>query len=170
MADLLTHVLVAYALATALSIRYEWVTPHLVTVAMMGAIIPDLSRLSLLVAEETVTAALGVPFDWFGFHTLGGIVAASLVGVVLVGEEYRQRVALLLLLGAVSHLLLDALLVKPSGVSAPLWWPLAAQGTPTPGLYLSSDRWLALAAGGCAALTWVVRYRVVPNLEDRTWV
>lgn len=159
MADLLTHVLVAYTLATALSLRYEWLTPPFVTVAMMGAVIPDLSRLSLLVAEETVTAVVGVPFEWFGFHTLGGVVAASLVGVVLAGEEYRRRVGLLLLLGAGSHLVLDALLVKPAGVAAPLWWPLAAQGTPTPGLYLSVDRWPALVAGGCAVTAWALRYR-----------
>jgi hypothetical protein len=161
MVDLLTHVLVAYALATALSIRYAWVRPQLVTVAMMGAIIPDLSRFSLLVAEETVTALFGIPFNWFGFHTLGGVVAASLVGVVLATEKYRSRVALLLLLGAGSHLVLDALLVKPSGIAAPLWWPLAAQGTPTPGLYLSTDRWPVLVAAGCAALVWVVRYRIL---------
>jgi membrane-bound metal-dependent hydrolase YbcI (DUF457 family) len=165
MVDLLTHALVAYALATALSIRYEWVRPHMVTVAMIGAVIPDLSRLSLLVAEETVKALFGIPFSWFGFHTLGGIVAASLVGVVLASEEYRLRVALLLLLGAGSHLVLDALLVKPSGIAAPLWWPLAAQGTPTPGLYLSTDRWPALVAGMCAASVWVLRYRILGDDE-----
>ncbi|QLD87070.1 metal-dependent hydrolase [Natronomonas halophila] len=161
MVDLLTHVLVAYALATSLSIRYAWVSPPLVTVAMMGAVIPDLSRLSLLVAEETVTSLFGIPFAWFGFHTLGGVVVASLVGVVLASKEYRPRVALLLPLGAGTHLVLDALLVKPSGVAAPLWWPLAAHGTPTPGLYLSTDRWPVLVAGGCAASVWGVRYRIL---------
>jgi membrane-bound metal-dependent hydrolase YbcI (DUF457 family) len=165
MADLLTHALVAYALATALSIRYERLTLPVVTVAMMGALIPDLSRLSLVLADETVTALLGVPFDWFGFHTVGGVVAASLVGVVLAPEKYRSRVALLLLLGAGSHLFLDALLVKPSGIAAPLLWPLAEQGPPTPGLYLSTDRWPVLVAGGCAAVVWFVRYRAFPETD-----
>ena len=165
MVDLFTHVLLAYALGTALSVRYVWVTPRLVTVAMMGALIPDLSRGSLLVPDETVTATFGVPFDWFGFHTVGGALVANLVGVILVRPTQRRRVLLLLLLGGGSHLFLDALLLKPSGYAAPIPWPLANQGPPTPRLYHSTDCWPAVVAAVSAAVTWYGRYRVQPAEE-----
>lgn len=66
----------------------------------------------------------------------------------------------LLSLGAGSHLLADALLVKAAGVSYPLFWPLTLYRPPTPGLYLSTDVWPSLLTGGIALATWyVVRYR-----------
>ena len=160
MADLLTHVLVAYILATLCSFRYDWITPRMVTIAMMGALIPDMSRLSLLIDGERVSELLGIPFTWFGFHTVGGAFLAIFVGVVLARHEYRKRVFLLLTLGVVSHLLLDAFLYKPSGVTAPMFWPFLTNGQPIPGLYLSTDRWPAIVSVIGAAGTWYVRYRL----------
>ena len=160
MADLLTHVLVAYVLATALSFRYEWLTAPYVTAAMVGAIVSDLSRTSLLLPDARIEAVFGVPWDWFAFHTLGGGLLAIAIGALCTTSEHRRRVFTLLLLGLCSHLLLDALLFKPSGYAAMLLWPLTATHPPAGGLYLSSDRWPALLAGVVAAVTWYVRRRV----------
>jgi hypothetical protein len=92
-------------------------------------------------------ATLGIPFSWWALHTLGGVLVTASIGALLVRASDRRRVVVLLLVGALSHLLLDSLLSKPSGYAAPVWWPVLTTGLPTPGLYVSSDRWPALVAG-----------------------
>jgi hypothetical protein len=66
--------------------------------------------------------ALGVPFDRSGLHTLGGATVAIGVGVTHAASEYRRHVAVLLGVGAGSHLATDALLLKASGHSYPVLW------------------------------------------------
>ncbi|WP_138005238.1 metal-dependent hydrolase [Halalkalirubrum salinum] len=156
MVDLLTHALVGYSLGTLLSLRYEWVTPQYVTVCMMGAMIPDMTKIQLVVPSEVVAAGLSVPFEWSGIHTLGGAAISIAIGVILTDAAYRRRVVALLAIGAGSHLVLDALLFKPSGYMAPLWWPLTAQRFAIDGLYLSSDRWPAAVAAVIAAGCWAI--------------
>lgn len=154
MPDLLSHALIAYTACTLLSTRYRWLTPQYVTVGMAGAFVPDIAKGELLVDSAVVGNALGVPFDWFGVHTLGGSVAAVLVGVVLVVADERRRVAVLLSFGAASHLLADALLLNASGRSYAVLWPLTSYHPPTPGLYHSTDVWPSLVLGGIALVTW----------------
>lgn len=158
MPDILTHALVAYILATTLSVRYAWLTPRWVTVVMVGAMIPDLTKIELLVPSLQVEALLGIPFAWHALQMLGGILVAVAIGVVLTSRSHRKRVFALLLLGALSHLFLDALLIKASGYSFAVFWPLTTYHPPTPGLYLSSDRWPALVAGSVALVSWYLRY------------
>ncbi|MFP9191236.1 metal-dependent hydrolase [Natrialbaceae archaeon A-CW1-1] len=159
MAELLTHVLVAYVLATVLSWRLEWITPAFVTVAMIGAITPDLSRFDLLIPADVIEATLGIPFDWGAFHTLGGTVLVVGIGALLVPREYRTRVAALLLLGALSHHALDLLLINPSGYSYSVFIPLSQYQPPTPNLYRSSDQWPALLSAALATVVWRVDLR-----------
>lgn len=139
MPDLLAHAFIAYAIASVLSWRYEWLTPAYVTVAMAGAFIPDLAKVELLIRSETVEHFLGVPFDWFALHTAGGVAVAIALGVVVVAPCERLRVGLLLSLGASSHLLADGLLLNLSGRSYAMLWPLTQWHPPTPGLYLSTQ-------------------------------
>ncbi|MFP8890770.1 metal-dependent hydrolase [Natrialbaceae archaeon A-CW2] len=154
MAELLTHVLVAYVLATVLSWRLEWITPAFVTVAMVGAITPDLSRFDLLIPAEVIEATFAIPFDWGAFHTLGGTILVVGIGVLLVPQAYRTRVAALLLLGALSHHALDMLLINPSGHSYSVFFPLSQYQPPTPNLYRSTNQWPALLAILVASLVW----------------
>lgn len=160
MADLLTHVLAAYVIGTVLSFRYAWLTPQYVTIAMIGAILPDLNRLSLVVADYWMEVSLGLPFSWFGMHTIGGVVLMSVAGAVLAGSQLRRRVLGLLLMGALSHLAFDALLYLPSGVLPTLWWPLTDLRLPTPGVYMSYDRTPLVLIIGLAAVVWYIRQRV----------
>lgn len=162
MPDWLTHVLVGYALATALSVRLAWLSPRYVTLAMVGALLPDLTKLKLLVPAEAVTATLGVPFDWMAFHTLAGTLVAVLFVAALVPAEYRRRALLVLALGATSHHALDLLLVQPSGLTYPVLWPLTDFRAPSVDLYLSSDREPALVAATLALLVRYARDRVDP--------
>lgn len=146
MAELLTHVLVAYAVATLLSWRYEWLEPHYVTVAMAAAMIPDLNRLDLIAPAAALETTFGVPFDWGATHTLGGSLLVVCLGALAVPARYRRRVFLVAALGMLSHHALDLFLVGLSGHSYPVLWPLTQYNPPTPSLYLSSDRWPAAVA------------------------
>ena len=162
-ADVFTHVLAAYALATLLSVRYRWLSPPYATVAMMGAMIPDLAKARILFDSAAVEARLGVPFSWDALHTLGGSVVAVLIGVVLAGAEHRKRVLLALTLGMLSHHLLDHLIVHPSGHAYDLFWPLARYHLAVDGFYHSSDRWPAVVAVVAAAGAQLVRRRAVAS-------
>lgn len=159
MAELLTHVLVGYILATLLSFHYDWLSPRYVTVAMVGAVVPDLSRIGLLVSDDWITATVGIPFEWFAIHTLGGSLVVITIGTLLTTAAHRKRIFALLVLGALSHLVLDGLLFNPSGYSYAIFWPLTSYHPPSPGLYLSTDRWPALVSAIAAAVVWYLRYR-----------
>jgi hypothetical protein len=59
MPDLLTHVLVGYSLGTLLSTHREW--PHtMTTVVMLGALLPDLTKIRLVLTDAQVEALVGV--------------------------------------------------------------------------------------------------------------
>ncbi|WP_276272964.1 metal-dependent hydrolase [Haloarcula litorea] len=160
MPDLLTHVLLAYALGTLLAARHDWVRPAYVTMAMVGALVPDLNHVSALVADATVSEILGVPFDWGGLQTGGGVTLVLLVGVTIAEPGERYRVGPLLALGAVSHLVADAFIRLPDGRSQSVVWPLARYQPPSPGLYLSTDLWPLVTTAALAAVAWyAVRHR-----------
>ena len=158
MPDLLAHALAAYALGTALSWRYDWLSPAFVTVVMAGAFVPDLTKVGLVVHESVVVAAIGRPFSWAPLHYLGGVALSVLVGVLLIapGGRRRARVLALLSLGAASHLFLDALLQTASGRAFMVFWPLTTWRPPTPGLYLSTEPWPTLFFGVLALVVWYV--------------
>ncbi|AEM56984.1 metal-dependent hydrolase [Haloarcula hispanica N601] len=160
MPDLLSHAFIAFTICTLLSLRYDWLSGEYVTVGMAGAFIPDMAKIKLLVDAATVEATLDIPFDWLGVHTLGGALVAVLVGVVVVNRSDRRRVFGLLSLGATSHLFADALLLKASGRSYEVLWPLTQYHPPTPGLYLSTDIWLTGVTGSVAVAAYLfVQYR-----------
>jgi hypothetical protein len=161
--DLLTHVLVAYSGALVVSWRVTWIDRPFVTVAMMGAVLPDLAKANLLVPNLTIERLLSLPFSWTALHTTGGVTLTILMMLALVDRPYRRRVGLLLGAGALTHLSADALLRSVTNTSYPVFWPLTSYEPPTPGLYLSTDPWLALVAGGLAvAVTVMTRYRSAP--------
>ena len=157
--DALTHVLIAYALATALSLRHEWLTPRLTTVAMAGAIVPDLAKLRRVIPPETVESILGVPFSWQPFHTVGGGVLVILVASLSVRPAYRRPVALALALGIGSHFVLDMFLIPPAG-TFPYLWPVTDAAIALPGVYKSGDGWIIpIAVGIALGVRSVVRRR-----------
>jgi membrane-bound metal-dependent hydrolase YbcI (DUF457 family) len=160
MPDLLAHALLAYSVCTALSWRYEWLTPAYVTAGMAGAFIPDMMKVVLVVPDAAVESVLGLSFSWSGIHTAGGATIAVLIGAVIVVPRERRRVGLLLAVGAGSHLLADALLLTPSGRSYDVLWPLLRYNPPTPGLYLSTHPGPTVVAGAVAVVVWFVTRRL----------
>lgn len=160
MADLLTHVLIAYTLATLLSWRYEWLSRPLVTVVMVGAVLPDLGHVAgTVLPAATIEATLGIPFSWRPFHLLGGTLAAMAVVTLAVRRSYWRPVVLALALGAGSHYVTDLFKATGTGETWPLFWPLTAVQFPDGGLYVSADRWPALVALALAAVTWAATRR-----------
>lgn len=159
MPDLFSHACLAYSICTLLSWHYDWLTPSYVTVGMAGAFVPDLAKVDLVVDSATVAAMLNLPFHWLAIHTFGGTVVGVLIGATVVASDERLRVVALLSVGAASHLLADALLVKASGRSYAVLWPLTQYHPSTPGLYLSTDIWPSLLTGTIALAVWQVHRR-----------
>lgn len=156
MPDLLAHAFIAYSLGRVLSWRYGWLDNRYVTVVMVGAFIPDLVKIKLVVPSELVRRVLGVPFDWGSLSTGGGTALSVAIGLVLLAPAVRRRGVALLGLGAGSHLVADSLLLSPSGRTAQLFWPLAQYRVPSPGLYLSTEPLPMVLAGMFAACVWAV--------------
>lgn len=159
MAELFTHVVAAFILATMLSWRLDWISTPLVTVAMVGAALPDLNRIGLLLDDAAIEALLGIPFSWSPLHRVGGTVIVIAIGVLLVPRRLRRAALAMLVLGAASHYILDLFLYKPSGLSSPLFWPITGQRFAVNGFYLSSDRWPAGVATVVAAIVWTIDRR-----------
>ncbi len=163
MAELLTHVLVAYALFTAAGWYLEWLDERWVAVGMVGSVLPDLNRLALVVPAERVTDFTGVAFDWGGLHTVGGALLLSAIGATLFVRRRDQRRAFLVLFaGALSHLIVDFPQRYADGdaLTNLYLYPVSSARPPTPGWYVSADRWVAVVALAVAAAVFVV---------DRRW-
>ncbi|WP_424017525.1 hypothetical protein ACOZ4N_16885 [Halorientalis pallida] len=137
MAELLTHVLLAYVLLTVASWWTDAVTDRWVPVGMAGAAIPDLLKVERLVDERVLEGLLGVPFSYAPISSLGGVLVVA-AGIALCFTEHRARVYGLLVAGGASSLVLDGLRMYADGHAGfwlyPLWWR-----PPTPNLYVTSD-------------------------------
>ncbi len=168
MPDLLTHVLVGYAIGTALSIRDGRLDRARVTLVMVGALSPDLAKVDLVVPASVVGDLLGVPFRWSALHTLGGSVLVAALCALLFAPEYRRAVLALVALGAASHHLLDLGLATPTGETYAVFWPLTSARLPAGDLYLSTDRWPAVVAGTCAVLVRTIASRRARRAGDAT--
>ncbi len=152
MADLLTHVLVAYSVGVVLSWRYQWIKKHHITLLMIGATLPDLTRIGLIV-EPAYIHGLGLPFNYFPLHTIIG----SLIIAFIITQFVNDGLAFPIIgVGALSHHLLDSLLLNASGYSYPMFWPVSSYSPPSPGLYLSTDMWPALVAGTISLAIWMI--------------
>ncbi|APW98201.1 hypothetical protein CHINAEXTREME_10550 [Halobiforma lacisalsi AJ5] len=159
MAELLSHVLVAYVCFTVASWKLDWLTKRWVAVGTIGALLPDLNRIGLFVSDASLEAAFGVPFRIGAIHTLGGTLLLAGVGAVVVADEHRRAFGVLLA-GGLSHLFVDALKVYADGAAGAWLYPVTWLRHPTPNLYVSSDPWVLLSAGALAAVVASIdRYR-----------
>lgn len=159
MPDLLTHVLLAYALATAATWAVPRFEQRFVPVAMIGAALPDIAKLYLLVDSSTVEAALGLPFDWVALHTLGPTVALAGMGALCFHSEDLRLAFACLAGGAGLHLLMDLAVIRVAGVAPPYLFPLTWWEPPSANLLLSSDPWPWMVATLLAVGVWVLDRR-----------
>jgi membrane-bound metal-dependent hydrolase YbcI (DUF457 family) len=163
-ADWITHVCVAYAVFTTAGWQLGWLENRWIGIGVVGAILPDLSRIRLLVDSEQVSSLVGIPFEWGGIHSLGGIVLLSGIGALLFHTRENQiRAFVLLFAGALSHLLVDFPQPYADGKSlaGQYLFPFPVERFSVPRLYVSSDRWVAAIAVSVAILIFLV---------DRYWI
>jgi len=145
MPDLLSHALIGYIAGIMLSWRVDWIRKYHITLLLVGTILPDLSKAARLVSGYQIESLLGIPFSWRVFHTTGGVLLIILLIVVWIEKSERFRAFGLLTGGAATHQLTDSLIFTPSGyVGKSYLWPLSNYRYPTPGLYQSTDWWLAV--------------------------
>ncbi|WP_254279270.1 hypothetical protein [Haloarcula marina] len=158
MADLLTHMLVAFSLATVAGWRLEWLDRPWAVVAAGGAAIPDLVKLELVLDSSTVGDAVGLSLTYAPFSTLGGVLLVA--GVITLAFDRRQwpRVYGLLFAGGLSALALDGMRVFADGRASAWLYPFTNWRPPTPSLYVSADpRILVIALLGTAVVLLVDR-------------
>lgn len=62
MVDLLAHVCLGYAMGGLLSLRTDWLDARYVTVVMVGAVLPELVKIYLIVDPRLVSRILDIPF------------------------------------------------------------------------------------------------------------
>jgi hypothetical protein len=146
MADLLTHVLVAYVALTVASWRVERITSPWVAVGMCGAAIPDLVKVDIVADSATVETALGVPFTWSAVSTLGGVVLVAGAIALAFGDRHRRRAFAALVAGGSLSLVVDGLRVYADGHTGPWLYPFTWWRPPTPSLYVTSDPRVLVAA------------------------
>ncbi|WP_439025685.1 hypothetical protein [Haloarchaeobius sp. DT45] len=158
MSDLLTHVLAVYVLATVASWSIDWLEPHHVPMAMVGAVVPDAAKVYMLTGDTRFTVA-GVTGSWYALQTVGAAACFSLAGSLLVPKRER-RVVLAVLLGAVGvHVGMDYFVIRAGGVAPPYLYPLTWAQLPSVDVYLSSSRWPSLVAIPVAGTVWLLDRR-----------
>ena len=170
MAEWVTHVCLGYALFTVVGWFVGWVDDKWVAVGVVGSVLPDLNRLGLLISGETITAVTGIPFRWGGLNSIGGALLLSAIGAVLFATAKQQRRGFLLLFsGALGHLVVDLPQPYADGrmLTQQYLFPFPAWRPPTPGWYVSADRWVAVVALTVAVVVFLAdRYRTSTAVAD----
>jgi hypothetical protein len=158
MADLLTHVLVAYVLVTVARWRVGF-PRYWVPIAMGGAAIPDLVKVGLVIDDSIFQEFLGVPFSYAPISSLGGVVVVAAGITILFDREVWREVYGLLIFGGLTSLVVDGLRVFADGTGGFWLYPVWVQ-PPTPELYVSADpRVLAVVLSTTVVVTSVDYYR-----------
>ena len=165
MAELFTHVLAAFIIATIASWRFNWITPPLIVACMVGAAIPDLNRIELLIPADTITAVTGLPWDWAITHRAGGALLIALLFTLLVHKNVRKPVFALLCVGIASHFIIDYFLWQPTGQTNLMLWPFLDLTVDYQGFYRSSDRWTAVVATITAGIVLGIDRFVITELS-----
>jgi hypothetical protein len=149
MAEWLTHVLIAYAAFRILSWYVEWINSQWISIRMIGSILPDLSRLDLVISADIVIYLIGFDFDWLGIHTIGGVILLPGIGALLFRSSPEQHRAFIMLTsGSISHIIVDLPQQYADGkmILDVYGFPLPLPRPPTPGWYVTPDRWVVIAA------------------------
>ena len=167
MADLLSHVLFAFAVFTVAGWAATWLGPRWVAVGMVGAVLPDLDLVGVLVDAAVLSETLGLPFAWGAIHTLGGVLLLAGAGALLFEDgAHRRRAFALLTAGGVSHLAIDGMKVWADGANGVSLYPFSWWRNPTPGLYVPGDRRVVVVAVILAGAVWLLNRYLVPAPQD----
>lgn len=163
MPDSLAHVLVAYIVFQIAAWRISRLERSDVAVAVVGSLIPDAAKFNLVVPSQAVENIIGVPFSWEGLSTPWGVLALAGIGSLLVATERRQRVFVILVLGALFHEVLDSMNRMPGETRFDthdiVLNPIDPVLEALPDLYISGDYWPTMLALGVSVVVLVVERR-----------
>ncbi|MFA1611194.1 metal-dependent hydrolase [Halobellus rubicundus] len=155
MPDLLTHVLLAYAAAGLLAWRTRFPERY-VPVVCVGATMPDAMK-AAVVADVASGSAFGVPYSFWGLHTLGGVAVLGGIGALTIRSADRRAALGALVAGGIGHLVLDLFVIRVDGLGPPYLFPLTGWLPPAGNLYASSDLWPVAVALAVAVPVWIAR-------------
>jgi len=164
-ADLLSHVLIAYAVLTITSWLVDELTRRWVAVGMGGAAIPDLVKIDIVLDDRLIEQALNIPFSYAPISSLAGVLLIAGI-ITLLFTHNRRRVYTLLVAGGVLSLVVDGLRAYADGHASfwlyPIWWR-----PPTPSLYVTADpRVLAGTLVVAVAVALADQYLVTANTPE----
>ncbi len=118
---------------------------------IIGSILPDLNRVTLIVSEGALEAIVGVSLEFDAISTLGGAIVLSGVGAMVVADR-NQQVFAALFAGTLSHLLIDGVKAYADGDAGMWLYPVTWARHPTPSLYVSSDPVVLISVGLIAGI------------------
>ena len=162
MADLLTHVLAVYVLLTLVSWRADAITPRWIAIGMAGGAIPDLVKVGIVLDDEIVEGAIGLPFTWAPISTLGGVLLVAAAITLAFDRRFWRRIYAFLVIGGFTSLVLDGMRVYADGQSGPWLYPFTWWYPPTPSLYVTSDPRILVAAIVVAGVVFAIDQRLDP--------
>jgi hypothetical protein len=152
--DWITHLCVAYIISCAFKFKQLYTF-----VFLIGAIMPDLSKLYLLgsLFVDPYTA-LNI---FLPFHTVIGVVliSAFITTMVRTKSIVQKKLFIMLMSGGMLHLLLD-LFLWPYGTYNIFLWPLWTGYVHT-GFIWSDSIYPALITGVCAIAVCVVKKYII---------
>ena len=156
MTDLLTHVLIAFAVGQLVASVYPWVTRSYRTAILTGALIPEIVKIELVIPGYTLTTLLGTTFSWNPLASVYGVTISILIGTVVVVPDARRRIFLTLAVGVFTHIVLDIFVVQPAPTIGFLLWPVPEiePRLVNIDLYRSTDWWLPFPGAAIAFVTW----------------
>lgn len=156
MTDLLTHVLIAFAIGQLAASAYPWVTRPYRTAIMTGAVVPEMVKIGLIIPGHTLTAWFGTMFSWNPLASLYGVTLSVLIGTMVVVTGTRRRIFAALAIGVVTHIILDIFVVQPAPTIGLLVWPVPEVEIRLfdIDLYRSTDWWLPILGAAIAFMTW----------------
>ncbi len=156
MTDLLTHVLIAFAVGQLVASVYPWVTRSYRTAILTGALIPEMVKIGLIIPGATMTTLLGMKFSWNPLASIYGVTISILIGTLIVVPDARRRIFLTLAVGVLTHIVLDIFVVQPAPTIGFLLWPVPEVEVRLLNidLYRSTDWWLPFPGAAIAFVTW----------------
>lgn len=157
MPDLLTHVLVAYAIA-GLVVWGTAVPDRYLPVVLVGTVAPDGMKATVLLGSASGTM-FGIPYSFWGLHTLGGVIILGGIGILTLRTADRRAGLVALCAGGAGHLVFDLFVIRVDGVAPPYLFPLSGWLPPAGNLYASTDPWTIAAAVVVALPVYTVRAR-----------
>lgn len=157
--DWIVHICVAYLVCRILYFKYPLFNSANTTLAMVGALLPDIIKLQIIFSQIGIDLTDFLPV----FHI--PITSFLMAGVISLFFENKKIAFLFLVIGAISHFAMDSLLVD-IGEGMYLFFPFSWQSFHMD-LIPPDDYWITLFILTLTFLVyllglWIQKYQNIP--------